>query len=161
MLIPINYKKINFNYSLLKLKNLFFYNNLIIFFYIINIPYTKLYEIKNELILINITSIILNKKYVKNLFCFPDFKFLNSYVFCIFSNNINHFINISNILNNIEFFYLFENSFSNIINKFTLLQIFNNYMKYYINIQNNIKKIIFNIIFLILYCIFSLLKYIK
>lgn len=161
MLITINYKKINYNYTLLKIKKLFFYNNFIIFFYIIDISYTKLYEIKNELLLIDITSLILNKKYVKNLFNFPDFKFLNSHIFCAFSNNINKFLNISNILNNIEFFYLFENSFSNLTNNNFLLENFNNHIIFNINIQYLIKKIIFKIIFLLLFFTFALIKFIK
>lgn len=159
MLIFFNPKKLNKNYSLLKLNKLFLDSKFIIFFYLINITSTKLYEIKNELLLLNIVSIIVNNKFLKILVKLPDFNMFAGTTLNIFINNIDDFTKVSSILGKIEFFYLFENSLSNFTNsKILSEELFklNN-----INIKSIILNRIFKIILFLIFFNFSFIKFIK
>jgi hypothetical protein len=107
------YKK----FKLLYLFNLFFNTKFIIFFNYKQLLNKEMYILNNELFKLKAKSYVLLKKYKSKLFNF-DFKFLGSFMFCIFINSYDTFFKICNLLfeKKILFFFSFKKKFSNIIN---------------------------------------------
>lgn len=153
------YNNLILNYNLLYLDNLIKFNLFIIFFNYNKITNYNLLCLKNEIAKEDCISLTLNRKYINKIFS-NYFKFLSSYIFCIFINNYNKFKKIINLLNNINFFYSYKKRFSNITYKINILNQINCYenFKY---LHYIIFKIIFNIIIILLYFIGSIVKFIK
>lgn len=149
-----NYIGLKKNFNLLYFKFLIKNSIFIIFFNYNKISNKDLYELKNEMLKKNIKSFIINTEYMKLLFN-ENLTFLNANTFCIFCNNIDNFIFISNLLNNINFLYLFNKSFIN--NKYNKI-IFNNN---FINFHFLIFKFLYNIILIILCYIINIIKIVK
>ena len=151
--------KINSNFINLKRKlNLIYFkslikdSNFIFFFNNEKISNKILYDLKNEMSKKAIKCFVINSKYMKDLF-YTNFKIFSSNTCFIFINNISDYVYISNLLNNINYFYLY--------NKYFINRIFNNN----IIIINNfnflhfiIFKYIYNILVIILCYILILIK---
>lgn len=153
-----NLNVINSNYKKKKI-NYFFTNfNYIIY---INVDNDNINYIKNKLFSYNIFSIFLKKNQIKSIFTLP-FSFLNdNKLLCIFINDIKLFINIIKILENKQFFYSYNNCFSNIVFNYNILNEYYKYNENYIFIQFILNKIKIKIIILFLFLLVSLIKYIK
>lgn len=152
-----NINVINFNHEKIKINNLFLSNKFIIFIDAINF-----YYLKNIILNNNVLSLILRKRIIKVLFNLFSFSFLrNNNYLCIFINDLKSFINIINNLDNKQFFFLYKGNISNITTQLSILNDYNKYNKNYIYIQLIIKKIKIKIIFILIFFIISLIKYIK
>lgn len=153
----INLNIIDINYNKTKINNLFLNNN-----YIIIINNNYLFKFKNLFLNLNIISISLKMLYIKTLFKMPNFKFLKGENnFCVFINNLEEFIHIIKLLDNIQFYFVYKKSFSNLIINEQILVEFNKYKNNYFFIQFFLKKIIIKIILLFLILFISLITYIK
>ena len=148
--IDLNYNKIKINYLFLNYNYIIFLNKKIFL------------KFKNFFLNLNIISINIKKSYINFLFEVPNFNFLKGEnVFCIFINNIEEFINTVKILNNIQFFYIYKKSFSNLINNFQILEEFNKYNKNSFIIQFFLKKKIIKLFLLFFFLLISVIKYMK
>jgi hypothetical protein len=153
----VNVNIINYNYKKIKI-NYFFSN----FNFIIYFKNEKINFLKNKLSNYNIFSLILNNKFIKSLFKIPNFSFLKGdNLLCIFINDIKLFINIIQILEKVDIFYSYKNSYSNITNTFQILNDFNKYNFNFSIIQFIIKKLIIKIILIINFFILSFIINIK
>lgn len=153
------YNNLIFNYNVLNLDHLIKENKFIIFFNYNQLLNFNLLSLKNLILKENCISLVLNRKYINKIFS-NYFTFLSASIFCIFILDITKFINIIKSLNNIKFFFSFNNRFSNILNKNIILDQYKIYKNFYL-LHFNISKILFNIIIILLYFIINLLKYIK
>jgi hypothetical protein len=143
--------------------NKFKFNNMFLNFnFVIYIKFKNIFKFKNILLNLNILSIYLKKSYIKSLFKMPNFNFLKSEnFFCIFINNLKEFLHIIKLLDNIQFYYSYKNSFSNIIINSQIIEEYNKYNNNYIYIQFFLKLIKIKIIILFLFLLISVIKYIK
>ena len=153
----VNINIINNNYNKIKINYVFSNFNFIIY-----LKNEKIFYLKNKLSNYNVFSLILNNKFIKSLFKIPNFSFLKGDNFlCIFIDDIKLFINIIQILEKVDIFYSYKNSYSNITNTFKILNDFNKYNFNFSIIQFIIKKLIIKIILIINFFIISLIKNIK
>lgn len=158
------YKNILLNYDILYINNLIYNNDFIIYINCLKLSnflmasgsfgifddYINNYD--------NI-SLVLTKKYINKIFN-RHFKFLSSDIFCIFTSDLNKFLNIIKILKGVSFFYSFKRNFSPLLNSNIIL----NQVEKYKNFQlfhYILFKLIFNIIILMLYYIVLIIKYLK
>jgi hypothetical protein len=81
-------------------------------------------------------------------------------MFCIYINDFTKFVEVIKLLDNINFFIIYNNRFSNIMNKNLFLDIYNENNKLSF-LHFNIFKLLFNIIIILIYFITIMLKYIK
>jgi hypothetical protein len=81
-------------------------------------------------------------------------------MFCIYINDFTKFVDVIKLLDNINFFIIYNNRFSNIMNKNLFLDIYNENNKLSF-LHFNIFKLLFNIIIILIYFITIMLKYIK
>src|ERR1700760_924728 len=146
----VNINIINNNYNKIKINYVFSNFNFIIY-----LKNEKIFYLKNKLSNYNVFSLILNNKIINSLFLKGD-NFL-----CIFIDDIKLFINIIQILEKVDIFYSYKNSYSNITNTFKILNDFNKYNFNFSIIQFIIKKLIIKIILIINFFIISLIKNIK
>jgi hypothetical protein len=153
----INLNILDINYNKTKINNLFLNNKYIIF---INKNYIS--KFKDLFLNLDIISVSLKMLYIKTLFKMPNFRFLKGEnIFCVFINNLEKFINVIKLLDNIQFYYIYNKSFSNLTFNDQILVELNKYKNNYIFIQFFLKKIIVKIIILLLFLLISLIKYIK
>jgi hypothetical protein len=81
-------------------------------------------------------------------------------MFCIYINDFTKFVEVIKLLDNINFFFIYNNRFSNIMNKNFFLDIYNENNKLSF-LHFNIFKLLFNIIIILIYFITIMLKFIK
>jgi hypothetical protein len=146
-----NYIHLKKNFDLLYFKELLNNSLFIIYFNYSKIYNKNLYSLKNEILKKNLKSYIINSKNVRNIFE-KKFKFLNSTMLFIFCNSVSNFLFISELLNNINFFYLFNKCFSNIFNNNIKL---NNSLNI---IHFVIFKLLFNLLIIILFYVINFIK---
>ena len=146
-----NYINLKKNFDLLYFKELINSSIFIIYFNCSKIYNKDLYNLKNEILKKNLKSYIINSMYIKDIFE-KKFKFLNSMMFFIFCNSVSNFLFVSKLLNNINFFYLFNKCFSSLFNNNIILN--NN-----LNIVHFIIfKLLFSILIIILFYIINFIK---
>lgn len=158
-------------YKIKLYKNLFWLNNILksyyyvkLFSYIIFIDIfyftnKSLLELKIKIKNENIQSIILNTKILKKIFKYNHYKFNRTKIVMIFSLNLNLFLHIIQFLENIPFYFSYKRGFSSLILNqniidWKLMSSVNNYIWGLL-----IFKFIIYIIVLILYLIYTLIKF--
>jgi hypothetical protein len=153
------YSIIDSSYRKTKLNSLFLNSKFIIY---MSLPLKNNFFFKNKILSYNLLSLNLEKKYIKALFNSLNFSFLayNNYL-CIFINDNIKFIEIIKIIESKQFYYSYKNCFSNIVFNKNILEEYNKYNINYIYIQFILKKIKIKIIFLLLFFLISLVKYMK
>ena len=149
--INSNYIYLKKNFDLLYFKELINNSTFIIYFNCNKIFNKDLYNIINEILKKKLKSYIINSIYIKKMFE-KKFKFLNSYVFFIFCNNISNFIFLIKLLNNIKIFYLFNKCFSNLLNNNIKLNDDLNFLHFIIF------KLLFNLLIVILFYVINFIK---
>jgi hypothetical protein len=149
--INSNYIYLKKNFDLLYFKELINNSTFIIYFNCNKIFNKDLYNIKNEILKKKLKSYIINSIYIKKMFE-KKFKFLNSYVFFIFCNNISNFIFLIKLLNNIKIFYLFNKCFGNLLNNNIKLNDDLNFLHFIIF------KLLFNLLIVILFYVINFIK---
>jgi hypothetical protein len=149
-------------YKILKYNKLYNNNNILNFDYFINnykyiiflninkINKKKLFNLKNEILKLDGKSIILNQTYIYSLLNSFDFKFLGSNLIFIFLKNIENFIYIISMLDNIFIFFSFNKYISNIFINSDIIKFNNKSKNIIIFLHLIIIKFIFNIIIIIL-----------
>lgn len=151
------YNNMALNYNILYLYNLLRSNTIIIFVNIQQFTNKNFLNFKYNITKLNVINLILKSEHIKLLFQ-NAFTFLSAHIYCIFMNDINKFIEIINILNNINFYFSYRKRFSNIVNNINIVGKIN---KKLYNLHYFIYKIIFNIIIILLYFILNFTKYLK
>lgn len=147
------------NYTLLQIVKNITINPIFIVLNICNMSNNDLLDLKNDLFKYGSKSMVIKAKYIKVLFS-NYFTFFKSACMCIFISDMNQFLNIIKILNNLSFFYSFNKAFSNIMNSETLLYQHNIY-SFYISLHYIVFKLINNIILIILYYIALFNQFLK
>lgn len=160
--IYLNRNKVKFNiintsYKKIKINNLFYIHEFIIY-----IKFNEINTLKNKFLNYNIMNFILNDKYIKVLFNLPNFSFLRGEgLLRLFIDNMFTFINIVKILETKQFYYSYKYCFSNMIKGYDILNDYNKYNMNYVYIQFILKKKIIKIIILLLFFLIYIIKYIK
>lgn len=153
-----NYNSLVLNYDILRLNNIINQRKVLVLF---NIKQhnISLINLKKSLFQQKCRSGIWRQRLVNKLFS-NDFKFLNSSMFCIYIDDLNKLADVVELLDNINFFFIYNNRFSNIMSKNVFLDVLNKNKKLGF-LHFNIFKLLFNIIIILIYFITIIVKYIK
>lgn len=156
--IKNNYNNLVLNYDILRLNDIINQRKVFILFNIKQQNF-NLVNLKKLLLKQKCQSGIWKYRLVRKLFS-KDLSFLSSSMFCIYVNDFSKFVEVIKLLDNINFFFIYNNRFSNIMNKNIFLDIYNKNNKLGF-LHFNIFKLLFNIIIILIYFITTILKYIK
>jgi len=153
-----NYNDLILNYDILRLNSIINQRKVLVLFNIKQ-QNINLVNLKKSLFQQKCRSGIWRQRLVNKLFS-SDLKFLSSSMFCIYIDDFNKLVKVIELLDNINFFFIYNNRFSNIMNKNIFLDIYNRNNKLGF-LHFNIFKLLFNIIIILIYFITIIVKYIK
>lgn len=153
-----NYNDLILNYDILRLNSIINQRQILVLFNIKQ-QNINLVNLKKSLFQQKCRSSVWRQKLVNKLFS-SDLKFLSSSMFCIYIDDFNKLVKVIELLDNISFFFIYNNRFSNIMNKNIFLDIYNTNNKLSF-LHFNIFKLLFNIIIILIYFITIIVKYIK
>lgn len=142
-----------------KINNLFLFFKFIIF---INVKVNDLSYLKTIFLKYNISSLILKKKDIKDIFSIPSFLFLKGgqYI-CGFVNDETTFLSIIKAFENKKIFYSYKKNLNNIITCTDILDIYNKYNNNYIYIQFILEQIKIKVIILLFLFLITFTQYMK
>jgi hypothetical protein len=119
----------------------------------------NLLRLKDALLKENCSSGMWTQNIVNKLFS-NDLKFLSSSIFAIYIEEPSKLLKVINCLGNMNFYFIYNNRFSNLMNKNIFLNLYNQNNKLCF-LHFSIFKLLFNIIIILIYFITSILKYIN